>query len=210
GQPEREARQPPSRRRREVVPRTEVRHPDEVEEHETEHERADERRDRVRDCDLAEPLREERHRRADRLLVARDRESRVREEEEEQPAEEQETADDAPARPAIGVPAQRTRGGARLRAKTIAAVFGVGRGLIDKRAEETNERAGDGGDRPVRRVACGEEEGARRTGESARRAIEHRAEVIAEVTEEPVRRRRRRAAERWIDLGTREDGGHAQ
>src|SRR5439155_3218932 len=139
--------------------------PDEIEEHETEHERADERRDRVRDRDLAEPLREERHRGADRLLVARDRESRVREEEEEQPAEEEESANHAPPRPTVGVPAQCARRGARLRAETIAAVLGMRRGLIDERAEEADDRAGDGGDRPVRRVARREEESGRRAGE---------------------------------------------
>src|SRR5439155_7943364 len=146
----------------------------------------------------------------DRLLVARDRERRVREEEEEQAAEEEDAADAAPARPALGVPAERARRGARLRAETIAAVLGVGRGLVDERAEEPDDRPRDGGDRPVCRVARREEESGRRAGERAPRPIEHRTEVIAEVTKQPVRRGGRRAAERWIDLGAREDGGHAQ
>jgi len=50
-------REPASRTLVKVVPWPQMRHTDEVEEHQTEHERADERRDRVRQGDLPEPIR---------------------------------------------------------------------------------------------------------------------------------------------------------
>src|SRR2546427_279218 len=97
-----------------------------------------ERRDRVRERDLPEPIRQERDRSTDRLLMARDRERRVGIQEQAQPDEEQEPTDDAPAGPATGPPAQLRGRGARLRRQTVAPVLRVRGGLIDERAHEAD------------------------------------------------------------------------
>ena len=86
-----------------------MRHPDEVEENEAEHQRADEGGDGIGHGDLAEPFGQEAHRGADRLLVARDRQRGVREEEEQKAGEEEEPADHAPAGPPVRVAAKRGR-----------------------------------------------------------------------------------------------------
>src|SRR6185503_2979370 len=99
GETRSDARQPDARTLVEIVPRAEVRHAEEIEEDESEYQRSDERGDRVGQGDLPEPIREERHRGADRLLVARDRQSSVRVQEEAQPTEEEKSTDDAPPRP---------------------------------------------------------------------------------------------------------------
>src|SRR6267378_1723946 len=72
------------------------------------------------------------------------------------------------------------------------------------------DRARDRGDRPVRGVARRVEETGGRAREISRGTIEHRAEVITQVTQQAVGRGRRRAPQRWIDLGAREGRGHAE